>query len=103
MELNEDQKKKIDVYFAEKLPVLACPLCHESDLRVNNRLLEIPEFTLGGSQGIAITWMPVLAVICANCSYTMFFSALGMGILETEEITSRVSRVRFRPKETEDE
>ena len=86
MKLSEEQKsqmlKRLDeVWGAEKI----CPVCHHNEWAVFDTIYEIREFVGGGMNVGRGAVIPCVAVTCKNCSNTLFFNAIKLGLVPPPE------------------
>jgi predicted nucleic-acid-binding Zn-ribbon protein len=61
-----------------------CPICHSIEWKIPQSLLELREYEEGDiiayPKDSAI--IPLVAVTCINCGYTLLFNAITAGILD---------------------
>jgi len=90
MKLNEEKQKKL----IEKLNEIwkqpkSCSVCGQNQWDVSDMIFEIREFNggnliIGGKSIIS----PVIQVTCKNCSNTLLFNALKLGLIETDDTST---------------
>ncbi|MFH1443850.1 MAG: hypothetical protein ABIG34_00475 [Candidatus Peregrinibacteria bacterium] len=87
MKLNDDQQKKL----VEKLnkvwvPPKTCPVCGQNEWDLSGVVFELREFHGGGMViGGKSSLTPVVHATCKNCSHTLFFNALKLGLISKDE------------------
>ncbi len=72
----EKAKAKI-AEFCDPLP--ACMVCQNTDWVLMDRVFELAEYHPDGLVGKVA---PVIILVCVTCTYTISFSAVGLGIVE---------------------
>lgn len=65
---------------------ITCPVCRNKQWIINNIVLESREFQhgdliLGGKSTI----MPFVTITCSRCAHTLFFNAIRLGIVNSEQ------------------
>lgn len=65
---------------------ITCPVCRNKQWTINNIVLESREFQhgdlfLGGKSTI----MPFVTITCSRCAHTLFFNAIRLGIVNSEQ------------------
>lgn len=69
--------------FTEKWKTRECPICISYNCWNIEGITEVREFTEGNQRPSApIT--PLVQVMCKNCSYTIFFNAVALGVVDRE-------------------
>lgn len=85
MDLSKEEKKKVERYIWNKIPgEKLCSLCRKDEWEITSKILEIPELRHRSVAGKAFT-IPVVSMICSNCSSILFFDASRIGIVKTDE------------------
>ena len=78
--MTRDQLDKLTGIVQDKLKINACIACSQKGgftVGVPQETRDYKEgFTLGGA-GIT----PLVTVVCSNCSFVMFYSAIGLGVV----------------------
>jgi len=84
MKLTEEQRKKL----LEKLNEVwrqprTCTVCGRNEWDVSEIVFELREFhggdmIIGGQSAIA----PLIQISCKNCSHTLLFNAIKLGLIE---------------------
>ncbi|MBI5077718.1 hypothetical protein HZB94_05075 [Candidatus Falkowbacteria bacterium] len=86
MKLNDEQQKKLieklnEVWQQPKI----CSVCGHNQWDVSDRIFELREFhgggmVIGGQSSIT----PIVHATCKNCSHTLFFNALKIGLIDKD-------------------
>lgn len=85
MDLSKEEKKKVDRYIWNKIPgKKLCSLCRKDEWEITTKILEIPELRHRSVVGKAFT-IPVVSMICSNCSNILFFDASRLEIVKMDE------------------
>lgn len=88
MEITQEQGDYISqLLYEEKKILRECPVCHApSDTwTMTNRIWELREFWLDEPPEDGESACPVISILCNACGYTLFFSAVVLGLIELEE------------------
>lgn len=83
MKLKDEQLQKILDTLNGYIPNgLTCPVCGQKHWGLSNLLVEVKEYekeeNLIGNKFVT----PLISLTCNNCSNTLFFNAIKMGIVE---------------------
>ena len=84
MNLNESQRKLIN----ERLSSVwngkrDCPICISPTVWSIDGIVEVRAYNEGNHcPGAAIT--PLIHILCGNCSYTIFFNAIALGVVDRD-------------------
>ena len=81
MPLDSSQLESIKEWIESRSPMLTCTGCGDSEWAIQNELafsllIEPSNGKIDYKKGY-----PMVAVTCKNCGYTVFFSAIPMGIM----------------------
>jgi predicted nucleic-acid-binding Zn-ribbon protein len=77
-------KKKVNAWLDEHWKGdRSCPICKNNKWGIGEHVMEVRNFLEGnrltvGDEAVC----PMVTVVCATCSYTMFFSAIMVGLVE---------------------
>lgn len=80
-QLTKEEKKTATGWIEDKTPRLGCPACKQSHFTLGDHLVT-PMMYTGSGITIGGPAYPQLMVICSNCSYTLYYNAVMMGIAE---------------------
>lgn len=85
MELTDEQLQKIIDTITGYIPNgLSCPVCGKSHWNLSNLVMEVKEYekdeNLIGEKRVT----PFITLTCKNCSNTLFFNAIRLGIIEKD-------------------
>jgi len=90
MKLTDEQKKIVENELDKNWVNKKCPLCGDETWSFTDRVLELREFQQGSlSFGGDSVLFPVIAVTCQKCTYTIFLSAVKLGLFKNEEKTKK--------------
>jgi len=84
VKLNESQRK----FIKDRVLIVwngkrNCPICISLTKWIVSDIVEIKQFNEGNHcPGASIT--PLIQVECNNCSYTLFFNAIGIGVIDRD-------------------
>lgn len=81
MHLNEAQKEIVRKHLAI-IREHPCPICSKSHFAASSIVFRLPEIQGGASY-------PVVAVTCQNCGYLMLFSAMQLGVFDSDTKAKR--------------
>ena len=79
MALTEEQRNKISDWLRLKKVNMACPSCGEAEWATGD-IVAIPKFKEGLILGGEV--IPMIQLVCANCSYVRLYAAIPIGLLE---------------------
>ena len=84
--LTQEEMQRAQEHLRKKVPKLRCPACGEQNFSVAEHLLSPQLFFKGGALilGGSVAY-PQLQLNCKNCSYTLLFSAVGMGVIAAQD------------------
>jgi hypothetical protein len=83
MQLSTDQAKVfMDWLNAKWKAPRTCPICGDNNWNASDRIFEMREFQ-GGAMVIGGLLQPVVPVSCVNCSHTLYFNAIQIGIVDS--------------------
>jgi hypothetical protein len=78
-------KEKLAKWLSEKwVGGIACPVCKENDWGLYDQIWELRKFQKG-DVALGGPIIPLVVITCNNCGHTMHFSALKIGLTETED------------------
>jgi len=82
MEITQEQFKSIKDQIGSYLN--RCPVCNGGNFVLNNTLFVLPEFA--EQRGVLLNGdiFPLVLAKCQNCHYVRFFSAVGLGIVNSD-------------------
>lgn len=64
---------------------ITCPVCGTKLWAVNKTIMELREFNNGDlSVGANTSVMPLITLTCSECSNTMFFNAIMLGVVDKD-------------------
>lgn len=88
--LTDEEQQKANKWIKDHLKdSFSCPVCGHKDFHLQDTLGIITLF--GGGATMLGTGYPTLVMVCKNCAYMMFFSAVMAGVSPAgEEDTSDV-------------
>jgi hypothetical protein len=78
MPIDPEMIEKIKTWVNSKAPNLRCPVCGTSNWNVPE-LVAAPIFQNGGIYFGSV--VPLIPLVCTNCSHTLLFAAAMMGLL----------------------
>lgn len=78
MPLNASQKQKVREWMKSRGVKPTCVSCGASDWGAGE-LISAPVLTPGGTQA-ADSHVPMVQLVCINCSHTMLYAAVPMGL-----------------------
>ena len=88
MELDKEETRIVESvkkYFTEKAPMgVPCSICQHRDWKIAPKIFEISEFHSRSAMGGAPR-IPVISLMCVNCSNTLFFNAIKLGVVPADE------------------
>jgi len=88
MELNKEETRiveGVEKYLDKKAPMgISCSVCQHRNWKIFTKIFEIPEFHSRSAMGGA-TRIPVISVMCTNCSNTLFFNAIKLGVVPADK------------------
>lgn len=65
---------------------ITCPVCRNKQWTINNIVLESREFQHGDFiLGANSTLMPFITITCNKCAHTLFFNAIRLGVVNSEQ------------------
>lgn len=94
MKLNDQQEKtlleKLDKFWQQSKK---CPICGKDEWDVSDTIFELREFhrgsmAIGGQSKIT----PIIHVCCKNCSYTMLFNAIKLGLINKNDPKENIAK-----------
>ena len=88
MEITQKQADHISrILHEEKRILQECPVCHASgnSWTMTDRIWELREFWLTEPPQDGESACPVISILCNECGYTLFFSAVVLGLIELED------------------
>ena len=82
MDLNDEQKESVKQYLIDKEPTkggISCSVCQRTKWEIAPKIFQISEFqpdhiVLAGPR------IPVISMMCTNCSNTLFFNAIALDL-----------------------
>lgn len=87
--LTDEQIDKTYSYINDKWKGKPCPMCDNREWFIPTNSFELKDFRspalIGG------TVLPVIPIICTNCSNTIFINAILSGIVKNEKIQGKES------------
>ena len=85
MDLNEKQKNSVKQHFTDKAPMgISCSVCQHRNWEIGPKIFEITEFHSGGAM-VGGPRIPVVSVMCVNCSNTLFFNAIRLNLVPSDK------------------
>lgn len=79
-ELNTEQIAQLSSYLAQKWRGRPCQMCGSGNWSIQNTCFELKSFRSSYLKGE--TLLPVIPVICTNCSNTLFINAVLSGVVD---------------------
>ena len=80
----EDESKVIEWLEKHWKSPRACPICHNNNWSVSDKLWELREFR-GSHLVVGGPVVPLVAVTCQVCAHTVFFNAIAVGVVRAGE------------------
>lgn len=87
LNLNEQQLQKVEQHLNDKVKKIggmSCSVCENRNWKIFTKIFEISEFHSRSAMGKAPR-IPVVSVMCVNCSNTLFFNAIELGIVSADK------------------
>ena len=87
LNLNKEQLKKVEQHLNDKVKEIggmSCSVCQHRNWKIFTKIFEIPGFYSRSAMGKAPR-IPVISVMCVNCSNTLFFNAIELGIVPADK------------------
>lgn len=87
MKLTDDETKSaIEKINSLALEQVKCPVCGQDKWHLNSYIFETREFLHGKISFTEGVLVPYVTMSCENCSNTLFFNAVQLGIIDPESM-----------------
>lgn len=87
--LSAGDRDAVAKYLERKKANPICPSCGTERWEIGAHLLEMGVYTGSATQALPRFVFPAVVLVCANCSYLRFHSAVLMGIVEPDKQEDR--------------
>ncbi|PIZ04435.1 MAG: hypothetical protein COY58_04165 [Gammaproteobacteria bacterium CG_4_10_14_0_8_um_filter_38_16] len=83
MKIDDEKLKKLSESLREKWKNRVCPMCQSGNWIIQENCFELREFN-GGNLVIGGTVIPIVPIVCNNCSNTVFINAILSGVVSVD-------------------
>ena len=80
--LSQGEIEVIKKWMSQKLKQSVCSMCGENQWHIGDHLVASPISPKGVGMMLGEAVYPQVMMICTNCSHTVYFNAVAMGIVE---------------------
>lgn len=82
--LNAEDQTAVSAWAEQHWKNRTCPISGHATWEVPQFLVQSPRFIPGGGLTIGGGLLPMLALVCSGCGYTMLINAIKVGILKPQ-------------------
>lgn len=82
---SEEKDQAIKLISARGSPAPVCSVCHTNSWQLGDHLVQPISQGAGGALYFGGVGYPQVMLVCKKCSHTLFFNAVGLGLLPAEK------------------